>query len=207
MATGKSRSRYLYNVHVAEITKNDDATYTASTPVFVKGAIKAKITDNYSADDLYSEDMLEEVVNDYTNSEVEMEFNALSPTELALLFGHINKEGFLIKTAQDNAKEVAFGFATQRTGGKMELTWYYCGKFSNSEGDEYETKGEKTVTKTKSIKGKFYQRRKPTIVDGVSKNFISVTVSEEALQTTDTNALAALTDWFTTVKEPTFAVV
>jgi phi13 family phage major tail protein len=202
----KSRSRFLYNVHVAEVTANTDTTYTVGTPVFVSGAIKAKVTDNYSDDNLYSENMLEEVINDYTDSDVDFEFNALSPSEQALLFGHINKEGYLIKTAQDISKEMALGFASERTGGKMELTWYYCGKFSNSEGDEYETKTDKTNTKTKSIKGKFYQRRKPTVIDGDSKNLISITVNEEALTETDTNAAAALDDWFTAVQEPTFAV-
>lgn len=202
----KSRSRFLYNVHVAEVTKNDDSTYTVGTPVFVSGAIKGKVTDNYASEDLYSENMLEEVINDYTSTEMNFEFNALSPSEQALLFGHINKEGYLIKTAQDESKEVALGFASERANGKMEVTWYYCGKFSNSEGDEYETKGEKTPTKTKSIKGKFYQRRKPTVIDGKSKNLISTTVSEEALTVTDTNALAALEDWFAAVQEPTFAV-
>lgn len=201
----KSRSRFLYNVHVAAVTKNDDSTYTVGEPVFVSGAIKGKVTDNYSSEDLYSENMLEEVINDYTSTEMNFEFNALTPTEQALLFGHVNKEGYLIKTAQDKSTEVAFGFASERTGGKMELTWYYCGVFSNSEGDEYETKGEKTATKTKSIKGKFYQRRKSTLIDGAKRNLISTTVSEEALTVTDTNALAALEEWFTTVQEPTFA--
>lgn len=202
----KSRNRSLYNVHVAEVTKNDDATYTVGTPTFVTGAIKGKITDNYSNEDLYSDNMLEEAVGDYTSTEISFEFKALSPTEQALLFGYTYKDGYLVKASQDESKEVAFGFATERTGGKMELTWYYCGKFTNSEGDEYETKADKTATKTKSIKGKFYQRRKTTMVNGVKKNLISLTVSEEALVGTETNALAALENWFTAVQEPGFVI-
>lgn len=52
------RHRYcgLRDVYVAKVTQNDTEGYTAETPVKMARAIKAKISDKFTSEKLYSDD-------------------------------------------------------------------------------------------------------------------------------------------------------
>ena len=199
----KTRLRSFYSVYVAPVTVNTESTYTAGAPIKVANAIKGSFTDNYSSEDVYSDDGLEETINDYSTTDGTLEFNALSHAEQAAMLGYLSKAGYLVKSSEDEAPECAVGFAAKRANGTVDLTWYYCGKFIDSEGQSYETKADKTTTQTKSIKFKAYAREKADTVDGKNKHFVSINVNEEELVAADTNAKKALAAWFTAVQEPT----
>lgn len=198
----KSRIRNLMDFHVSKVTANDKTTYTAGVPTHIPGAIKAKITDNFESETMYSDGAVEEVIGEYIDSDIELELSTLSPTECDFFLGQMFENGYLIKTAQDDPPEVAFSFAARRKDNLIEFTQYYCGKFSLSEGQEYETKGDKISTQTRSLKAKFYARQKVDVIDSKNKNLFALIVDEEALLVTDTDAKAAATAWFTTVQEP-----
>lgn len=55
------RHRYcgLRDVYVAKVTQNDTEGYTAGTPVKMARAIKAKISDKFTSEKLYSDDGVE----------------------------------------------------------------------------------------------------------------------------------------------------
>ena len=61
------RHRYcgLRDVYVAKVTQNDTEGYTAETPVKMARAIKAKISDKFTSEKLYSDDGVEGMLQAY----------------------------------------------------------------------------------------------------------------------------------------------
>lgn len=189
------RSRYcgLRDIHVALLTQNTQTAYACATPVKLARAISAKISDKWSVEKVYSDDGTEDSITSYEGTEVELEIATLAPQDRAILFGQLYENGFLVKSKDDLAPEIAIGFRSKRRNGKYEFTWLYCGKFGQGVDDEFETQAEKVAVKSNTIKGDFYDRQK----DGLYQ----IVVDESNLLEANTDAKTAITDWFSKVQE------
>lgn len=190
------RSRFvgLKDIYVALVTENTESSYTADKPVKLARAIKAKISDKRSSEDLESDDGTEETLDAYEGTEVEIEVNSLAPQDLALLMGHKYENGYLTKNRDDKAPEVALGYRARKLNGKYEFVWLYAGRFAEGKDTNRETYGKKPTAQTETVKGKFYERK----ID----NNIEVSVDEDNLTADNTGAAAVIGKWFEKVQEP-----
>lgn len=190
-----TRSRYcgLRDIYVALLTQNTQSAYATSTPIKLARAINAKITDKWSSEPVYSDDGTEEVNTSYEGTDVELEIATLAPQDRSLLFGQLYENGFLVKSRDDLAPELALGYRTKRRNGKYEFTWIYCGKFGQGVDDEFETQAEKVAVQSNVLKGSFYDRQK----DGRYQ----IVVDESNIVSEDTDAAEAIKDWFGKVQE------
>ena len=190
------RSRFvgLKDIYVALVTENTESSYTADKPVKLARAIKAKISDKRSSEDLESDDGTEETLDAYEGTEVEIEVNSLAPQDLALLMGHKYENGYLLKNRDDKAPEVALGYRARKLNSKYEFVWLYAGRFAEGKDTNRETYGKKPTAQTETVKGKFYERK----ID----NNIEVSVDEDNLTADNTGAAAVIKKWFEKVQEP-----
>ena len=195
----RSRTCGCRDFYIAKLTQNDAKAYVAETPVKLARAIKAKVDEKWSSEKIYSDDGTEEVINSYEGTEIELEVNALAPQDRQILFGQLYENGFLVKSKDDLAPELALGYRTKRRNGKYEFVWLYCGKFGQGVDDEHETQAEKVTGKSNTIKGDFYDRQK----DGLYQ----IVVDESNLLDEHADAKAAITDWFSKVQEKEQAAV
>lgn len=197
------RHRYcgLRDVYVAKVTQNDTEGYTAETPVKMARAIKAKISDKFTSEKLYSDDGVEDVLQAYEGTDVELEVNTLAAADRAAFFGQAYLNGFLLKSAEDEAPEVALGYRVRRLNGKFDFVWMYCGRFAQGNEENYETEAASKTAQTNTVKGEFYQRKKTDKVDGKDAHLYEVRVDESNLATEDTGAAAAIKMWFGKVQE------
>lgn len=198
------RSRFcgLKDIYIAEVTTNNGTTYVAKTPVKLAKALNAKISDKFTQEKLYSDDGVEEIVDQYEGTEIDFGVNSLAPQDYAMLYENLYKYGYLLKASGDGAKEIAIGWRAKKRNGKYEFTWYYCGKLERPEMN-YETQEDKVKTQTASLKGSFYARQKEDTIDGIKKNFYAVQVDESNLLAEDTSAATAISNWFSDVQEYT----
>lgn len=190
-----SRFKAFRDVYVAIVQQNDEKGYVAGTPTKLARAIKGTFNDKRSSEQEFSDDNVEDTTETYEGTEIEIEVNSLAPQELALIFGHKYENGFLIKTKEDKAPELAIGFRAKRKNGKYEFRWYYCGTFSQGYEESFETDSSETKTQTSTAKGTFYARQK----DG---RYV-IAVDESNLAAADTGAAEAIKDWFSKVQENT----
>lgn len=197
------RHRYcgLRDVYVAKVTQNDTEGYTAGTPVKMARAIKAKISDKFTSEKLYSDDGVEGMLQAYEGTDVELEVNTLAAADRAAFFGQAYLNGFLLKSAEDEAPEVAMGYRVRRLNGKFDFVWMYCGRFAQGNEENYETEAASKTAKTNTVKGEFYQREKMDKVEGKDVHLYEVRVDESNLATEDTGAAAAIKAWFGKVQE------
>lgn len=197
------RHRYcgLRDVYVAKVTQNDTEGYTAGTPVKMARAIKAKISDKFTSEKLYSDDGVEGMLQAYEGTDVELEVNTLAAADRAAFFGQAYLNGFLLKSAEDEAPEVALGYRVRRLNGKFDFVWMYCGRFAQGNEENYETEAARKTAQTNTVKGEFYQREKMDKVEGKDVHLYEVRVDESNLATEDTGATAAIKAWFGKVQE------
>lgn len=197
------RHRYcgLRDVYVAKVTQNDTEGYTAGTPVKMARAIKAKISDKFTSEKLYSDDGVEGMLQAYEGTDVELEVNTLAAADRAAFFGQAYLNGFLLKSAEDEAPEVALGYRVRRLNGKFDFVWMYCGRFAQGNEENYETEAASKTAQTNTVKGEFYQREKMDKLDGKDVHLYEVRVDESNLATEDTGAAAAIKAWFGKVQE------
>lgn len=197
------RHRYcgLRDVYVAKVTQNDTEGYTAGTPVKMARAIKAKISDKFTSEKLYSDDGVEGMLQAYEGTDVELEVNTLAAADRAAFFGQAYLNGFLLKSAEDEAPEVALGYRVRRLNGKFDFVWMYCGRFAQGNEENYETEAASKTAQTNTVKGEFYQREKMDKVKGKDVHLYEARVDESNLATEDTGAAAAIKAWFGKVQE------
>lgn len=197
------RHRYcgLRDVYVAKVTQNDTEGYTAGTPVKMARAIKAKISDKFTSEKLYSDDGVEGMLQAYEGTDVELEVNTLAAADRAAFFGQAYLNGFLLKSAEDEAPEVALGYRVRRLNGKFDFVWMYCGRFAQGNEENYETEAASKTAQTNTVKGEFYQREKMDKVDGKDVHLYEVRVDESNVAAEDTGAAAAIKAWFGKVQE------
>lgn len=196
----RSRLCGLKDIYIAEVSVNNGTTYTAGTPVKLARALSAKVSDKFTTEKIYSDDSVEDIVEQYEGTEIDFSVNTLAPQDYAKLYENLYKNGFLLKAAGDGAKEIAIGWRAKKRNGKYEFTWYYCGKLERPEMN-YESQEDKTKTQTSSLKGTFYARQKEDTLDGKKKNLYAIQVDESNLMEEDTTAVEAIENWFSKVQE------
>lgn len=189
----RSRTCGCRDFYIALLEQNTATGYVADTPVKLARAIKAKVDEKWTSEKIYSDDGTEEVINSYEGTEIEIEVNALAPQDRVLLFGQLYENGFLVKSSDDAAPEVAIGWRERKLNGKYEFKWLYAGKFSEGISEEANTKEGKLSPTTKSIKGSFYERN--------LDNKYEISVDESNLLDTYTDAKTAIDKWFSAVQE------
>jgi phi13 family phage major tail protein len=189
-----ARNIGLKDVYVSLLTKNDATTYTAGAPTLLARAISAKISEKFNSENVYSDDALEDTIRSFESVEVELEINRLTPEKIALLFGQTLNKGMLTANINDQASEIALGYRSKLSNGKYEFVWYYTLKVSEGLNKDYATVEGKPKPQSDKIKLIGKGREK----DGNYK----VSVSEDTLLETDTDAKTAITTWFGTVPEP-----
>ena len=189
----RSRTCGCRDFYIAKLTQNDAKAYVAETPVKLARAIKAKVDEKWSSEKICSDDGTEEVINSYEGTEIELEVNALAPQDRQILFGQLYENGFLVKTADDKAPEVAVGWRERKLNGKYDFKWLYAGKFAEGISEEASTKEGKLSPTTKNIKGSFYERS--------LDNAYEISVDESNLVSGDTKAAEAIKAWFSKVQE------
>ena len=155
----RSRTVSFRDIHIAKVTTNTETEYTAETPSKLARAITGKISDEFETEKIYSDDSVEDVNMSYKGTSVELEVNSLAPQDKSQVFGHLYEKGFLIKTKDDKAPELALGWRAKKLNGKYEFKWLYCGRFGQGFEDNYETEGETKTTQTATLKGDFYARQ------------------------------------------------
>lgn len=198
----RSRLCGLKDIYVAVVNTNDGATYITGTPVKLAKALSAKVSDKFTQEKLYSDDNVEEIVEQYEGTDIDFSVNTLAPQDYAVLFENLYKNGYLLKASGDGAKEIAIGWRAKKRNGKYEFTWYYCGKLERPEMN-YETQEDKVKTQTAGLKGSFYARQKEDVIDGKKKNLYAIQVDESNLIAADTTATEAISNWFSEVQEYT----
>ena len=196
----RSRLCGLKDIYIAEVSVNNGTTYTAGTPVKLARALSAKVSDKFTTEKIYSDDSVEDIVEQYEGTEIDFSVNTLAPQDYAKLYENLYKNGFLLKAAGDGAKEIAIGWRAKQRNGQYEFTWYYCGKLERPEMN-YESQEDKTKTQTSSLKGTFYARQKEDTLDGKKKNLYAIQVDESNLMEEDTTAAEAIENWFSKVQE------
>lgn len=196
----RSRLCGLKDIYVGEVTANNGTTYTTGTPVKLARALSAKVSDKFTMEKVYSDDNVEDIVEQYEGTDIDFSVNTLAPQDYAKLYENLYKNGFLLKAAGDGAKEIAIGWRAKKRNGKYEFTWYYCGKLERPEMN-YETQEDKIKTQTSSLKGSFYARQKEDEIDGKKKNLYAIQVDESNLMEEDTTAAEAIENWFSKVQE------
>ena len=117
----RSRTCGCKDFYVARVTQNTASGYVTETPINLARAIKAKIDEKWTSEKIYSDDSPEEVINSYEGTDVELEVNALAPQDRAYIFGQLYEKGFLVKSADDQAPEVAIGWRERKLSGKYEF--------------------------------------------------------------------------------------
>lgn len=189
----RSRTCGCKDFHIAKIIQNDATGFVTETPVKLARAIKAKIDEKWTSEKIYSDDAPEDVINSYEGTDVELEVNALAPQDRELLFGQLYENGFLVKSADDQAPEVAIGWRERQLNKKYVFRWLYVGKFGEGISEESQTKEGKISPTTKTIKGSFYERA----ID----HLYEISVDESNLVDENTDAKTAITNWFSKVQE------
>lgn len=189
----RSRTASFRDVYIAPVLVNTPDMYQAGEPVKLARAITGKISDKSSIEKIYSDDGVEETVESYEGTEVELEVNSLAPQDKKALFGHLYEKGYLVKNKDDKAPEVAVGYRAKKLNGKYEFSWLYVGTFGQGYDENYETKKDKISTQTATLKGSFYERQ----IDG---NY-AVQVDEGNLLEEHADAREAVKNWFSAVQE------
>lgn len=193
----RSRTCGCRDIYIAKVTQNTASAYAAEKPIKLARAIKVKVDEKWTSEKIYSDDGTEEVINSYEGTEVELEINALAPQDRSEVFGQLYENGFLLKSSNDIAPELAIGWRERKLNGKYEFRWLYVGKFAEGISEEANTKEGKLSPTTKSIKGSFYERSKD--------NLYEISVDESNLLGEHADAKSAIADWFGKVQEKTAA--
>ena len=189
----RSRTCGCKDLYAALVLQNTAMQYVAGETRKLSRMVKAKIDEKWTSEKIYSDDETEEVITSYEGTDVELEVNALAPQDRAFLFGQRYENGYLVKTSNDMAPEVAIGWRERKLNGKYEFKWLYVGKFAEGISDEANTKEGKLSPTTKSIKGSFYERS--------LDNQYEISVDESNLIDEYTDAKTALANWFSAVQE------
>lgn len=147
----------LENLTVALVEEDKSTGIRYATPIKLERSIKAKISPKTSSEKLYSDDSVEEILNNFDSCDVEIELNQLQLATRALIQGAKVVNGLLVENKDDIAPELALGFRSKKSNGKYRYVWLLKGKFEITE-DEYETIGEKPTAQSNSISGSFYGR-------------------------------------------------
>lgn len=188
-----SRTVGLKDITIAKLLTDTDTGATYEVPQKLERSISAKLKPKTTQTKLYSDDSIEEVINNFDSIDVEIEVNQLTMESRALLQGAKIVKGVLLETKNDIAPTLALGFKSKKTNGKYMYVWLYKGSFELTE-DSFDTEEDKSKTGTAKLKGTFYARE----FDGAYR----LLADEDSVGFLPATAAS----WFTEVAEQPLAV-
>ena len=119
----------LENLTVAVVEEDKTTGIKYATPIKLERSIKAKISPKTSSEKLYSDDSVEEILNNFDSCDVEIEINQLQLKTRSLIQGAKIVNGILVENKDDIAPELALGFRSKKSNGKYRYVWLLKGKF------------------------------------------------------------------------------
>jgi len=99
----------LKDIHIATVTKDDGTGATYGVPEKLERAVSAKISPKVNSENIYSDDIVEDVISAFDSVEVEIELNQLSLTSRATLQGAKVVKGVLIESKDDSTTNYCHG--------------------------------------------------------------------------------------------------
>ena len=142
------------------ILKKDDVTGAEYDSVEkLERSVSGKITPKSDSQNLYSDDMLEDVANNFSQVDVEIELNQLSMASRAKLFNSKLINGVLVENKDDvtTSPYMAIVFKSKKLNGSYRYVCLLKGKWELVE-DDYETQEDKIKATTAKLKGTFMAR-------------------------------------------------
>ena len=141
-------------LHIAELTKDDNSgvNYGAVTPV--PSLISIEITDNTENVTFYSDDQIEQVIPAYSGKEVTIELGYLSNELEAKISGNTYANGVFQQKKDAVAKEVALLFRAPLSKGGFQYVCLYKGVLSR-ESSNYKGKEESVESSNVVLNGIF----------------------------------------------------
>lgn len=132
---------------------NDAETYDSEVKK-LGGAISMKLTPSTSEEELYCDNVLDEVLSAMNKFNIELDIKDLEDSVEADIYGHSldTTNGGIIKKSTDVAPNVAVGGIITYADGTEKYFWLTKVKFSEA-SVEAKTEGEKKEAQTKKITG------------------------------------------------------
>lgn len=186
----------LDKLYYSTITESAVGDETYATPVILAKAITADLSIEVNEATLYADDGASESVKEFKSGTLALGINDLGAAKASALVGCVvDENGVVVSGSDDTPPYVAIGFRARKSSGQYKYFWLYRVKFAVP-GVSLATKGESIEFKTPTIEGTIYRRNK---VDGFSNH-----PWKAEADSGDTGiAATTITNWFTTVYEPT----
>ncbi len=143
--------------HIALLSADTGEVITYEKPERLARGVKATVDPKTSTDKTYSDDVVEDIFNDFEGIDVGLEINTLSNADRAKIQGSKIVNGMLLEGQNDEPPFLALGFKAKKTNGKYRYVWLLKGKFELA-SDDYDTQKEKRDPKTQSLKSEFVPR-------------------------------------------------
>lgn len=132
----------LRDLYIAEITSAEGQPEVYGTPEQLAKAISAELSIKVAEAILYADDGSDEVVREFTNGELKLNINDLTPTKQAKVLGQTCVDGKVVYANEaDLAPWLAVGFRSKKPNGQYKYVWLYKAKFAVP-SEVYKTKGE-----------------------------------------------------------------
>ena len=181
---------------ITEAEQTGYETYDSTIKTLAK-AITANLTVNVVEATLYADDGTAEKVIEFKDGKIPLNVADIGASVAAdLLDAKVDSNGVVIATSEDSPKPVAIGFRAKRPNGKYRYFWLYRVKFGIP-GTNLTTKGENITFSTPTIEGTIMRRNKPDANNNHPWK-AEVTDGETGVDAT------TITNWFTSVYEPTY---
>ena len=137
----------------AELTINDDKTYSYEKPVMVPELEQITVTDTYSESSNYADNKRNIYQKKKTGSDMSIVLTELKKIIEAIITGKKYYKGALLSKTNDVQKEVAVLYQKTYNDGSIDYCIYYNVKLSRDDNNG-ETDGESTNYQKVTISGK-----------------------------------------------------
>lgn len=184
-------------LYYAKITEDANGNETYETPKVLAKAMKADLSVELAEATLYADDAAAEVYKAFKSGTLSLGVDDLANGVAEDLTGaQVDDNGVLVSSVEDITTAVAIGFRSLKSNGKYRYFWLYRVVFAIP-ATNLATKGDSITFSTPTIEGTVLRRNK---VDGKGAHPWKAEVTEGNTGVT----AATITNWFSTVYEPSF---
>ena len=189
----------LDKLYYAKITEDLSGNETYGTPIQLAKAMKADLSVELAEATLYADDGPAEIVKEFKSGTLSLGIDDIGVTAAEDLTGAtLDDNNVVVSGSEDGGSPVAVGFRAKKSNGKYRYFWLYRVVFGIP-ATNLATKGDSITFSTPTIEGTVLRRNK---LDANQHHPWKAEADED-----DTDVLAAtISDWYTTVYEPEFAV-
>lgn len=188
----------LDKLYYSKITEGETGDETYATPVQLAKAIEADIAIELLEAILYADDGADTTIKEFKSGTLTLGIDDIGVQAAQDLTGStLDSNGVLISTGEDEQKPVAIGFRAKSASGHYRYFWIYR-VFFGIPSTSLKTRGDSIEFSTPSIEGTILRRNK---LDTQNKHPWKAEVTEGATGV----ATSVITNWFTTVYEPTYS--